>query len=691
MKTKLIRDSVHGYIEVPEIIMQKIVDTSIFQRLRQIEQTSMRTLYPSAHHDRFVHSIGVYHLGKKAIDGLINNIKDDEIYTANKDFWQEYGLCFQLACLLHDCGHAPMSHSFEYGYLDCSNLDCCEKQKERLLKSMMQTQDEKSDFAKLIKLDVDSYFDAPKKITPHELVSAILVSEIFKEAIKDVLKAYLSIEVVENKIYEYIAFMERAIIGLQYGTHNESPHSLQDCFKNCLITLLNGNFFDVDKLDYIVRDTVESGANNISIDIPRILNALTLVEIHNFEKETEVAKLELNNSIYFTGCKSILSDRDEHSDNECTLKLSGVHLKGLFQGSLELTGSDDQLITYNEHDEETSSSKNTKRTFDELTKIDAFIRDNGNIVGKFNGSIEMLGAPITGREKIEGILNAQISGKIKGKIIGKLSRTENDDLSYEVGYSKSALGVIEDTLIARNRLYLWIYAHHKVTYTDYIMRNAILLSLIDVADSKKGALEKLQKGKTLLYKMMDIDNMFFNDASANYLLNDNDLLHIMKTSLMKQKINNTLAKEWLSRQHSYAVWKSYVEYNSFFSNLSKRQRKKLWKILFDPNSNVNDEALPSEADNAQYENSILNQYDNDIHYVWIKPTGFKLKEMDSSNIYIVLSDQSVKRFKDVISQEKVTEQYVDDSFFYLYTNKVLTSDEKLNLISFLKSKVKKSD
>ena len=110
MKTKLIRDSVHGYIEVPEIIMQKIVDTSIFQRLRQIEQTSMRTLYPSAHHDRFVHSIGVYHLGKKAIDGLINNIKDDEIYTANKDFWQEYGLCFQLACLLHDCGHAPMSH-----------------------------------------------------------------------------------------------------------------------------------------------------------------------------------------------------------------------------------------------------------------------------------------------------------------------------------------------------------------------------------------------------------------------------------------------------------------------------------------------------------------------------------------------------------------------------------------------------
>ena len=68
-KNKLFRDSIHGYIEIPEVIVSEIIDTPVFQRLRRIEQTSMRALYPSAHHDRFVHSLGVFHLGKMAYKG----------------------------------------------------------------------------------------------------------------------------------------------------------------------------------------------------------------------------------------------------------------------------------------------------------------------------------------------------------------------------------------------------------------------------------------------------------------------------------------------------------------------------------------------------------------------------------------------------------------------------------------------
>ena len=69
-KDKLFRDSVHGYISVPAAICADYIDTPIFQRLRYIEQTSMRVLYPSAHHDRFIHSLGVYHLGKMAFSHL---------------------------------------------------------------------------------------------------------------------------------------------------------------------------------------------------------------------------------------------------------------------------------------------------------------------------------------------------------------------------------------------------------------------------------------------------------------------------------------------------------------------------------------------------------------------------------------------------------------------------------------------
>ncbi|MDE7218626.1 MAG: hypothetical protein K2O45_03255 [Oscillospiraceae bacterium] len=69
------------------------------------------------------------------------------------------------------------------------------------------------------------------------------------------------------------------------------------------------------------------------------------------------------------------------------------------------------------------------------------------------------------------------------------------------------------------------------------------------------------------------------------------------------------------------------------------------------------------------------EFSDQCTYVWIKPAGFKLKEMDVSNIHIVLSDNSVKRLKDVISQAKVTEQYIDDCFFYLYTTEKFQPDK----------------
>ena len=59
---KRILDTVHGYIMVPNEFVKYIVDTIYFQRLRRIEQTSIRSVYPSARHDRFIHSLGVFHI-----------------------------------------------------------------------------------------------------------------------------------------------------------------------------------------------------------------------------------------------------------------------------------------------------------------------------------------------------------------------------------------------------------------------------------------------------------------------------------------------------------------------------------------------------------------------------------------------------------------------------------------------------
>ena len=47
--------------------------------------------------------------------------------------------------------------------------------------------------------------------------------------------------------------------------------------KNCLIRLLNSSTVDVDKLDYIARDTQMSGYDNIVLDTERLLGSVCLV------------------------------------------------------------------------------------------------------------------------------------------------------------------------------------------------------------------------------------------------------------------------------------------------------------------------------------------------------------------------------------------------------------------------------
>jgi len=91
-----IRDPIHGYIRV-EGIFQELVDTPEFQRLRRIRQLGFSYLvYPGANHTRFEHSLGVFHL---------SNYFEEKL---GEDFE-----LFQIASLLHDIGHGPLSHVSE--------------------------------------------------------------------------------------------------------------------------------------------------------------------------------------------------------------------------------------------------------------------------------------------------------------------------------------------------------------------------------------------------------------------------------------------------------------------------------------------------------------------------------------------------------------------------------------------------
>ncbi|PSQ55710.1 phosphohydrolase [Halobacteriales archaeon SW_8_68_21] len=96
---KAIKDSVHGHVRLGDVAAE-LVDTPAFQRLRHIKQLStVRLVYPSANHTRFEHSLGVYHLAGRAVEGLcVDNDTAAHVHAA---------------AMLHDVGHGPYGHQTE--------------------------------------------------------------------------------------------------------------------------------------------------------------------------------------------------------------------------------------------------------------------------------------------------------------------------------------------------------------------------------------------------------------------------------------------------------------------------------------------------------------------------------------------------------------------------------------------------
>ena len=112
---KRIRDPIYGYVEVDEEAL-KIVDDPFFQRLRYIRQNGLAYLvFPSATHSRFEHSLGAYHVASLMVRKIkASNVGDLE--------------ALKKIALLHDIGHLPFSHTFEWSleilkYMDKSKYE----------------------------------------------------------------------------------------------------------------------------------------------------------------------------------------------------------------------------------------------------------------------------------------------------------------------------------------------------------------------------------------------------------------------------------------------------------------------------------------------------------------------------------------------------------------------------------------
>lgn len=103
MRGKLIRDAVHGDIELEPLEME-LVDTPEFQRLRGIKQLGTACLvYPSATHTRFEHSLGTSWMARTVIEALRRTVSISEAEAT----------AIRVAALLHDVTHIPFGHTLE--------------------------------------------------------------------------------------------------------------------------------------------------------------------------------------------------------------------------------------------------------------------------------------------------------------------------------------------------------------------------------------------------------------------------------------------------------------------------------------------------------------------------------------------------------------------------------------------------
>lgn len=251
------RDPVHTFIKVdPE--ERKVIDSAPYQRLRHISQLSLSYLiYPGATHKRFEHALGVMELAGRVYDVVTNpeNIhetirKQDVIplIDQKRAYWRR---AVRMAALCHDLGHLPFSHGPEHLL----------PKDETPEKSDEDTDKKESEEAKN-KDEQDGKKKKEKRWT-HERISYEYITGKMMKPLWDDMKlkaedvAKLAIGKKETiKFDKSIAF---------------------STWEAILSEIVTGDAFGVDRMDYLLRDSLHAGVAYGRFDHYRLIDTLRIL------------------------------------------------------------------------------------------------------------------------------------------------------------------------------------------------------------------------------------------------------------------------------------------------------------------------------------------------------------------------------------------------------------------------------
>ena len=220
-----IRDPVHGSIPINDSEIE-ILEHPFFQRLRNIKQLGFSEyVFPGATHTRYLHSIGVMNVSTLVFNNLFKNQQSPDIQRLKETL--------RLGCLLHDIGHAPLSHSTESVMPNVSAL--------KLPKQFLESQD--------------------RQASHEDYTIKSITDSSFTESFKGVRSAF--------------GVEPMAVAELVVGeTKNPAYFTVNGINYFPMLHQLVSSEMDCDRMDYLLRDSYFCGVSYGKFDLDWIIDNL---------------------------------------------------------------------------------------------------------------------------------------------------------------------------------------------------------------------------------------------------------------------------------------------------------------------------------------------------------------------------------------------------------------------------------